>query len=167
MQEKAPDTWGDWMAAERAGDQERADQALGAAMRALPRRTPSAELSARLMAAASVARASAPRRAASERLVVAGLVGGALAMTLLPVTVLAALVLADAGRIVSGLARGAVWVSDWVNAGVSIWTVLAHMGQALGHAASSPSGSFALTLALLAASSALLVLNRYLPVERS
>jgi hypothetical protein len=50
---------------------------------------------------------------------------------------------------------------------VSLWTVLGRTGQALGQATGSPTVSLVLTVALLAASSALLVLNRYLPVERS
>lgn len=166
MQGRPPDPWADWMATEGASDSERADRALGAAMRGVSRRVPSADLSARLMRAAMVPRpAAAP--AASERLVAVGLVGGALAMTLLPVSVLLLLLFADAGRVVSGLARACVWLTEWLNAGVSIWTLLARTGQAIGHAAGSPAGSMALTFALLLASSALLVLNRYLPVERS
>ena len=165
MAGKHPDPWADWMAAERARDADRADRALAGAMRGLPRREPSAALSARLMKSAVVARQAAP--VASERLVAAGVVVGALAMTLLPVAVIAILLIADAGRIVSRVARACVWVTEWLNAGVSIWTVLARTGQALGQAAGSPSGSILLTIALIAASSALLVLNRYVPVERS
>jgi len=154
------------MAAEGAGDEDRADRTLGAAMRGVPRQAPSAALSARLMQAAGVPRAASVP-VTSERLVAAGVVGGALAMTLLPVSVLVLLALADAGRIVSGLARACVWLTEWLNAGVSIWTLLARTGQALGHAAGSPTGSLSLTVALLVASSALLFLNRYLTVERS
>lgn len=135
-------------------------------MRGVPRRDPPAALSARLMQSAGVPRAAAAP-AASERLVVAGVVGGALVMTLLPVSVIALLVITDAGRVVSGVARVCVWVTEWLNAGVSIWTVLGRTGQALGQATDSPAISLVLTVALLAASSALLVLNRYLPVERS
>jgi hypothetical protein len=161
-----PDPWTEWLSAERARDAERADRAFGAGMRGVPRRDPSAALSARLMQAAVAGRrAEAP--ASSERLVVAGVVGGALVMTLLPVTVIALLIMTDAGRVVSGVARVCVWVTEWVNAGVSIWTVLGRTGQALGQATGSPTISLVLTAALLAASSALLVLNRYLPVERS
>jgi hypothetical protein len=161
-----PDPWAEWLAAERARDAERADRAFGDLMRGVPRRQPSAALSERLMRAAVVPRA--PQRAAtSERLLVASVVGGALAMTLLPVTVIALLVVGDAGRIVSGVARVCVWMTEWLSAGVSIWTLLGRTGQALGHATQSPTISLVLTAALLAASSALLVLNRYLPVERS
>jgi hypothetical protein len=161
-----PDPWAEWLDAERAGDVDRADRALGDAMRGVPRRNPSARLTARLMRAAAVPRATeAP--ASSERLMVAGVLGGALAMTLLPVTVIAVLVYADAARVVAGVARVCVWVTEWLSAGVSIWAVLGRTGQALGQAAHSPTISLVLTVALLAASSALLVLNRYLPVERS
>jgi hypothetical protein len=161
-----PDPWAEWLAAERDGDADRADRAFGNAMRGVPRRDPSAQLTARLMQAAAVPR-PAEAAAESERLLVAGVLGGALVMTLLPVTVIVLLVFADAARVVSGVARVAVWVTEWLSAGVSIWTVLGRTGQALGQAAHSPTISLVLTVALLAASSALLVLNRYLPVERS
>lgn len=161
-----PDPWAEWLEAERAGDAEQADRAFGEAMRGVPRRAPSAQLTARLMQAAAVPRpAIAPAR--SERLLVAGVLGGALAMTLVPVTAIALLVAADAGRVVSGVAKVCVWVSEWLSAGMSIWAVLGRTGQALGQATHSPTISLVLTAALLAASSALLVLNRYLPVERS
>ena len=119
------------------------------------------------MQTAVVRRVRRQRQRSSERLVAAGVVGGALGMTLLPVGVVVALLVFDAARIVSGLARGCVWLTDWLNAGVSIWTLLARSGGALGHAADSPIGSLALTVTLLVASLALLALNRYLTVERS
>jgi hypothetical protein len=160
------DPWTEWLAAERARDADRADRAFGDLMRAVPRRDPSANLSARLMRAAVVTRRPQVT-AASERLLAAGVVAGALVMTLLPVSVIALLVVADAGQVVSGVARMCVWVTEWLSAGVSIWTVLGRTGRALGQATDSPAISLVLTAALLAASSALLVLNRYLPVERS
>jgi hypothetical protein len=111
--------------------------------------------------------AAAPAGGVSERLVVVGVVAGALAMTLMPVGVVVGLFVFDAARIVSWIARACVFLTDWLNAGVSIWTLLARSGGALGHAANSPIGSAALTITLLVASMALLVLNRYLPTERS
>jgi|tagenome__1003787_1003787.scaffolds.fasta_scaffold19603076_2 hypothetical protein len=165
MTPKPVDPWAEWMAAEQARDDERADRALGTAMRRVNRYQPGPALSERLLATAAVQRPVVT--ATSERLVVAGVIGGALAMTLLPVSVIALFVVTDAGRIVSLVARGCVWVAEWLNAGVSLWTVLGRTGQALGQATGSPTVSLVLTVALLAASSALLVLNRYLPVERS
>jgi hypothetical protein len=165
MTSKPPDPWAEWMAAEQGRDEDRADRTLGVAMRSVVRHEPTRALSERLLATASVPRPAVA--ATSERLVVAGVIGGALAMTLLPVSVIALFVLTDAGRIVSLAARGCVWVTEWLNAGVSLWTVIGRTGQALGQATGSPAVSLVLTVALLAASSALLVLNRYLPVERS
>lgn len=165
MSHMPTDPWAEWLAAERAGDADGADRALRRAMGNLPRREPSADLTTRLMAAAVVPRVA--HTPASERLLVASVLGGALAMTLLPVTVIVLLVYADAGRVVSGVAKVCVWAAEWLSAGVSVWTVLGRTGQALGQVTHSPTISLVLTAALLAASSALLVLNRYLPVERS
>lgn len=165
MTPKPPDPWAEWMAAEHARDDDRADRALGLAMRGVVRDEPSVRLTERLLATALVPRPAVP--VASERLMVAGVIGGALAMTLLPVSVIGLFVITDAGRIISLVARACVWIAEWLNAGVSLWTVLGRTGQALGQATGNPTVSLVLTVALLAASSALLVLNRYLPVERS
>lgn len=166
MKRTSEDPWTRWLDAEREGDVEAADAALRTVMKAVPRRQPSPALSARL-AATATARSQPVAPRASERLVALGLVAAALAMTLLPVVLVGALFLTDAARVVSWLARSCIWLIDWVQAGVSVWTVMARTGSALGHAAGSPVGSAGLTVALLAASTALLLLNRYLPAERS
>jgi hypothetical protein len=155
-----------FFAAEQAENADRADTALRDAFEGVPRRPPSAALSDRLMRAALV-RPVAPARTVSERAVAAGVVAAALGMTLMPIGIVVALFVFDAARIVSWIARGCVLLTDWLNAGVSIWTLLARSGGALGHAANSPIGSAALTITLVVASTALLVLNRYLPTERS
>jgi len=155
-----------FFAAERAEDGDRADLALRDAFEAVPRRVPSVALSERLMRTALVPQLP-PKRAVSERTVVAGVIAAALGMTLMPVGVVVALFVLDAARIVSWIARACVWLTDWLNAGVSIWTLLARSGGAIGHAANSPIGSVALTVTLVVASMALLALNRYLPTERS
>jgi hypothetical protein len=165
MQGKSDDIWTEWIAAEAAADEQRADAALHAAMQGVPRYAPGPALSARLLQAAAVRRTA--RSARSERLIAAGLVALALVMTLLPVGVVGVLLVTDAGRVVSWLARGCVWLTDWLNAGVSVWGVLAGTGSALGHAVSSPAASAALTVTLLVASSALVALNRFLTEERS
>ena len=155
-----------FFAAEQAENSDRADVALRDAFEAVPRRVPSVALSERLMRSA-VVRPLRPAPAVSERTVAAGVVAAALGMTLMPVGVVVALFVFDAARIVSSIARGCVWLTGWLNAGVSIWTLLARSGGALGYAANSPIGSAALTITLLVASMALLMLNRYLPSERS
>ena len=156
-----------FFAAEQAEDGDRADMALLDAFEAVPRRVPSVAWSERLMRSAVVQPVATAAATESERTVAAGVVAAALGMTLMPVGVLVALFVFDAARIVSWIARGCVWLTDWLNAGVSVWTLLARSGGALGHAANSPIGSAALTITLLVASLALIVLNRYLPTERS
>jgi hypothetical protein len=165
MQPKKDGTWTAWAAAEAAGDNDAADEALGAAMRGVVRRAPDPALTARLMQAAG-ARVGARRRA-SERLVALGVVGGAAVMTLLPIAVVAVFFIADAGRVVTWLAHVCVLLTEWLNAGVSIWTVISRTGSVLGRVASGQVGSVLLTVTLLVASSALLALNRFLPEERS
>jgi hypothetical protein len=155
-----------FFAALQADNGDRADLALRGVFEALPRRVPSAALSERLMRTAEV-RPVASSSTVSERMVAAGVVAAALGMTLMPVGVVLALFAFGAPRIVSWIARGCVWLTDWLNAGVSIWTLLARSGGALGQVANSPIGSVALTITLLVASMALLALNRYLPAERS
>jgi hypothetical protein len=165
MQPKKDGTWTAWAAAEAAGDNEAADEALRAAMRGVVRHAPGPALSSRLMKAAGVP--AAGRRRTSERLVALGVVGGAAVMTLLPVAVIAIFFVADAGRVVTWLAHVCVWLTDWLNTGVSVWTVVGRTGSVLGRVASGQVGSVLLTVTLLIASSALLALNRFLPEERS
>ena len=165
MTGKSDETWTEWIAAEAVGDEDRADAALHAAMRRVSRAEPGPDLSARLLRLAATVRPQRAR-ARTDRLIALSVIGGALAMTLLPVSVLGVLFVVDAGRTVTWLARACVWVTEWLSAGVSIWSVLAHTGGGLGRAAGSPVGSIALTLTLLLASSALLALNRFLPEER-
>jgi hypothetical protein len=165
MQPKKDGTWTAWTTAEAAGDHEAADEALRVAMRGVVRQAPSPALSSRLMRAAGVRVPG--RRRASERLVALGVIGGAAVMTLLPVTIVSAFFVADAGRVVSWLAHVCVWLTEWLNAGVSIWTVVGRTGTVLGRIASGQVGGVLLTVTLLIASSALLALNRFLPEERS
>jgi hypothetical protein len=166
MSRMPQDPWADWWAAERDGASERADTALREAFGAVPRRALTAALHEQLVQASATLRAT-PRTRWSERWVAAGLVLAALGLTVAPLSVVAAFFLIGPGRVVSGLARGCVWLMEWLNAGASIWGLLARTGSALGYAAVTPTGSSMLTVALLVASMALIVLNRYLTVERS
>jgi hypothetical protein len=166
MRSQSDGTWKSWMDAEARRDDAAAEAAVGTALRAVGRRAPSADLSARLMVAASAKPVPAAARR-SERAIAAGLVALAFAMTLLPAVLIAVLFVADAGRVVSAVARVCVWIIDWLNAGVSVWGVLARTGRVLDSVASTPAASAGLTGALLIASSAVLALNRYLTEERS
>lgn len=163
MRQRPEDAWRQWVAAEDAGRADQVDDALRDLFTAVPRLEPTPELSRRLMLLA----ARPVPETASEKFVVMGLLVAALGMTLLPVAVLLGLFVYDAGGVVAGIARTCVWLTEWMTTGVSTWGVVSRVGHGLGYAANSPTGSAALTITLLIASSALLVLNRYLPAERS
>jgi hypothetical protein len=165
VQREPDDPWAAWLQAERRDEPEKADRAVRTLFAAVPRRQPSAQLHERLLQAA-VRPIPAATRAGNERLVATGVVAGALAMTLAPLTLIVFLFFVDAGRVVSAAARACVWVAEWLSAGVSVWTVLTRLGRALNLVVGTPSGSLAVTLALFAASTALIMLNRYLPAER-
>lgn len=165
MQREPDDPWAAWLQAEQEEEPERADRAMRTLFAAVPRRQPSAQLRERLLQTA-VRRTAAPARTGSERLVAMGVVAGALAMTLAPLSLIVLLFFVDAGRVVSAVARGCVWIAEWLSAGISIWAVLTRLGRALSFVVGTPSGSLAVTLALFAASTALIMLNRYLPAER-
>jgi hypothetical protein len=108
-----------------------------------------------------------PSRPWSERWVAAGLVLGALALTVAPLTVLAGFVLVGPARLLTSVVRACVWLSEWLNTGASVWALLARTGGALEYAVVTPAGSSFLMVSLIVASMALMVLNRYLSVERS
>jgi hypothetical protein len=167
MKRTPEDAWTRWLAAERDGDPETADAALRTVMTAVPRREPSTALSARLADVARLRAEPAVTSRRSEGLIALGLAAAALLMTLLPVGLIGVLFLTDAARVVSWLARSSLRVVEWFEAGASVWSVMAQTGAALGSAASSPEGSAGLTASLVVASMALLLLNRYLPPERS
>src|SRR5690349_9840881 len=107
MTRKSDENWTEWLTAEAAGDEDRAEAALGRAMRGVLRHVPSPALSAQLLQSAAAPGALLDTR--SERLIAAGLVGLALVMTLLPVAVVGGLLVADAGRVVTSIAHECVW----------------------------------------------------------
>jgi len=160
------DAWAEWLEAERTGALDRADSALREAFATVPRRGPGAGFADRVIRARRVPAMAGVGRP-SELWVTAGLLLGALGLTAAPLAVIAGLFVVDPGRVVATLARACVGMAEWLNAGASIWGLLIRAGTAAGQAAVSPTGSMLLTAALLAASMALVVLNRYLPVERS
>lgn len=165
MQREPDHPWTEWLQSERRDDAESADRALRSLFAAVPRHQPPAQLHERLLQTA-LRRSPAVARTGSERLVATGVVAGALAMTLAPVSLIVLLFFVDAGRMISAAARVCVWAAEWLSAGVSLWTVITRLGRALTLVVGTPSGSLAVTLALFAASTALVMLNRYLPAER-
>jgi hypothetical protein len=149
----------------------REEQALGALMAVLPRRTPSPAFSARLMAATRPAWPSGAdgrfwSTARSELAVSAGVVGGAALLTLIPVALIAAAVIFDASIVVNGTARACVMLVQWLSAGLSMWDVLARAARITAAAVASPIGTFILLGGVLTASLALAGLSRVLPGER-
>lgn len=166
MRRKPWDAWAEWLEAERSGALDRADSALREAFAAVPRRGPGAGFQDRVVRARRRPPFVAVTRR-SEVWVSAGLLLGALALTAAPLAVVAGLFVVDPGRVIAALARASVGLGEWLNAGASIWGVLIRAGAAVGQAAVNPTASIVLTAALLIASMALVVLNRYLPVERS
>jgi hypothetical protein len=160
------DPWADWWTAEARAADDRADAALREAFAAIPRRPVTAALHQQLIEITGRSRAQPPRPW-SERWVAAGLVLGALALTAAPLTVLVTFVLVGPARLLTTVVRACVWLSEWINAGASVWALLARTGGALEYAVVTPAGSSFLTVSLIVASMALVVLNRYLSVERS
>jgi hypothetical protein len=166
MPQTPPNPWADWLLAERADALDRADAALREAFAAVPRRPPSVALHDRLLQL-SAASGMGARRRHSERWVAAGVILAAFAFTVTPLAIIVGLFLINPGRVAAGVAQACVWLSEWVNAGASVWTLATQTGNALGMAAASPSGSMMLTVSLIIASTALVALNRYMTLERS
>jgi hypothetical protein len=166
MPQTSRNPWADWLLAERADALESADAALREAFADVPRRSPSVALHDRLLQM-TVSRRAGMQRRQSETWVAAGVILAAFAFTVTPLAIIVGLFLINPGRVAASVAQTCVWLSEWVNAGASVWTLAAQTGTALGRAAASPSGSMMLTMSLIIASTALLALNRYMTVERS
>jgi hypothetical protein len=146
------------------------DDRLGALLAAVPRRAPSAAFGPRLLAATRQAwpAPSQIRQWAgvrSELVISAGVVAGAALLTLTPVAVVVGMLVFDAGAAVGGLARVCVLLVEWLNAGLSLWEVLARAGRVTGAAIGSPVGTGILLGGVLTASLALAGLSRVLPGE--
>jgi len=136
----------------------------------VPRRTPPAHLTARILAATRPAWPATPRAqdvgASTEVAVTAGVLTGAALLTLGPVAVVLAFFFLDTGLIVGSIARLFVFTVDWLNTGVSIWDVLSRAARIVGAAIASPAGTVIMAGGLLTASLALAGLSRWLPHER-
>jgi hypothetical protein len=141
------------------------DRRLRSLMAAVPRRMPSAAFQARLIAATRSAWPAQAREWAvgSELVVSGGVVLGAALLALVPVAVVVAAFFVDAGVVIRGLTHGCVLLIEWMNAGVSLWEVLARSSLVLGSAVASPSGTLILLGGVLTASLALAGLSRVLP----
>ena len=149
----------------RSGDED--DRRLRALLAGVPRRMPSAAFQARLLAAT---RSAWPVRleardwaVGSELAVSGGVVVGAALLALVPVAVVVAAFVVDAGVVIRGLTHGCVLLIEWMNAGVSLWDLLARSSVVLGSALASPSGTIVLLSGVLTASLALAGLSRVLP----
>jgi hypothetical protein len=132
------------------------DRRLRALLAAVPRRMPSAAFQARLLMAtqnAWPARARAREWGVSSELVVS-------------VAVVTAALFVDAGVVLRVLTRGCVLLAEWMNAGASMWDLLARSSLVLGSAVASPGGTIVLLGGVLTASLALAGLSRVLPRQQ-
>ncbi len=144
------------------------DDRLGALIRAVPRRTPSADFGGRLLAATrpawpGVANGWVLAGARSELVVSAGVLMGAAALTVAPVMLVVAAFALNTGAAVRGLARACVLLVEWFSAGLSLWDVMGRIGHVTGAALASPAGTMVLLGGVLTASLAVAGLSRVLP----
>jgi hypothetical protein len=146
------------------------DRRMRALFLAVPRRMPPTALQARLLAATRsawpVAAEARDWVVGSELVVSGGVVIGAALLAMVPVVAVVAAFFLDAGIVIRGLTHGCVLLVEWLNAGVSIWDVLARSSFVLGSAISSPSGTMVLLGGVLTASLALAGLSRVLPRQQ-
>ena len=126
---------------------------------------PSADFSTRLLAATQ-AHWPQPAGLRADVAVTAGVIAAAAALTLGPVLIVAAFFVFDTSAAVEVVARGFVWLVEWLTAGVSIWEVLGRVGRLVGRAMASPTGTMVLIGGILTAWLALAGLTRVMPVER-
>ena len=126
---------------------------------------PSADFSTRLLAATQ-AHWPQPAGLRADVAVTAGVIAAAAALTLGPVLIVAAFFVFDTSAAVEVVARGFVWLVEWLTAGVSIWEVLGRMGRLVGRAMASPTGTMVLIGGILTAWLALAGLTLVMQVER-
>lgn len=153
----------DWLAAEGAGADERADEALAAAIRRLAKPGPAPGLSSRVLAAAGfrhqktrIWHSRAVRAAVLATLLVVGC-----AATAIP----SLLALAEpVGRVFGWPLVSSVWhwAGRWIDLAFASWTVIESVGHALRASLSSPTAASLLLLNVLIAAVSLLGLRRLL-----
>jgi hypothetical protein len=146
------------------------DRRMRALFLAVPRRMPSTALQSRLLAATRsawpVAAEARDWAVGSELVVSGGVVIGAALLALVPVVLVIAAFFLDAGIVIRGLTHGCVMLIEWLNAGVSVWDLLARSSVVLGSAVASPAGTVVLLGGVLTASLALAGLSRVLPRQQ-
>ena len=146
------------------------DRRLRALIATVPRRMPSAAFQARLLTATRAAWPVGARArdwtVSSELVVSGGVVIGAALLALVPVAVVVAAFFVDAGVVLRALTRSCVLLAEWMNAGVSLWDLLARSSLVLGSAVASPGGTIVLLGGVLTASLALAGLSRVLPRQQ-
>jgi hypothetical protein len=146
------------------------EQRLHTLLRLVPRRAPSSDFSARLLAATRAAwpvpEARAWGTARSDLAISAGVVVGAALLTLAPIALIVVAFVLDASVVVGGVAHACVWMVEWFNAGLSLWDFTSRVARIAGAALVSPAGTFILLGGVLTASLALAGLSRVLPHEQ-
>lgn len=166
-----------WLAAEASDDARQAEAALHALLATLPRQTPRAGFSERVMWA--VRPAPVPHRRRSAVWAHAGIAAAvglaSLAITLWPVLgpalrpALGALPLGGSllSTLIGAGARAVTLVAGWMDAGVELWDVMARTGNAIGVAATTPAIGMALLASAVIGAIALYSLHHLLVPERS
>lgn len=159
-----------WFAAEAANDDQEAEAAFGALLASVPRLTPGAGFTERVLWAALPAPAPARRGflavwgwkvATLGALVLAGF-----SAALLPLARWLPVEAPSFGTVVKGWASALAWAAEWLDAGIAAWGFLARIGGALGTAAATPEIASALLATALVGGLALYSLNHLLAIER-
>ncbi|MDX1623852.1 MAG: hypothetical protein R3199_07705 [Gemmatimonadota bacterium] len=153
-----------WLRAEGADD-DRADQAFGSLMAAMPRLSPSAGFAERVMHAVSPA--SAPAFAWGWKVALAAaLTLAGLATALIPALRLVPVEPPRLATVAKALSDATGWVVEWIAGGLQVWDVMARVGQAVATAMATPEATAALVGSAILGSIALYTLNRLLTLER-
>lgn len=150
--------WRHWAALERDGQDDLADLACRAMVRALPARVPPADFTDRVMHAVDqrVARQARTRRA----LVLAGsAVSIALAIGILLQLPRLLLTVVDRG------VAAVVWIFVALERGLDVWAILAQIGRTTASVIAAPQVTFAVMAIALVGAAALYALQRILESE--
>ena len=158
-----------WLAAEAAGDDVAAEEAFGALFEALPRLSPRAGFTERVvMTLRESQREPETGRATwvGKAALAAALALGGIAAGLLPLVRLLPIRIPSLGDVATAAARGIAWLGGWLGAGLDVWGTLARVGDAIGKAAATPEIATAMMGSALISALALYTLHHLLVYER-
>lgn len=157
-----------WLAAERAGDEARAESAFAAVMARLPRLAPPAGFADRVLAAVPfVARSAAPAAWGWRWAVAAALALTGVAAWLLPALRWLPFEMPRFTDVVKAWAVATGSVMAWVEVGLALWASLLQFGGWVAVAIETPEIAAALAGSAAVGAVALYTLNHLLSLERS